>query len=621
MFDSGVDQRGGGSRTRGAWGLVATAADVALLAEATESARVENRAAARKVLAAGALWDAWIERDVELGSGKISDCGNAAIAELVVRLGCSRTVAESHASLGIDLRLRLPLTRAAFEAGDLDLARARAISRETTGLSVATVAALEPQILAAARHLSPGPLATEIDRLVVAYSPDEAAAQRENTQRWQRRVVNRRGRGCSTVEVTVSPEEGQAIMQLVAEFAGTVCRHDLRGAQERLVDSVLALVHGEAHLACTCERDDCDAPKADALPGRRAPLTQITMDVATLLGLLAQPAYLHGHGLIDPELARQLAENGTWQAMLTEVLQLAEELGLVDHEDADVAAVARPAAANSHAPCDEATPTLSNAPAGESGSPRTAPDVTKPDVVVSDRTAPTGDDAAEHPEPGSEAPEPPPRFCVRSFLTRGSRRAAGPVPDPRKPATAVSSPPHLPPTSVGTMTDAILAAVRANPALAHGIHRDGHGGLLVPPSGALTYRPDAATAALVRARDRHCRFPGCSRPVEQCQLDHIVEYLAWDPISGGWTIVSNLQCLCAFHHQLKTLGLWQVVILGGPRASAHALLWTSTLGSTAVTLAGGTSGAADLASLRPRVTGRAAPAVTVPSTDPEAPPF
>ncbi|MFD1813531.1 DUF222 domain-containing protein [Rhodococcus gannanensis] len=170
--------------------------------------------------------------------------------------------------------------------------------------------------------------------------------------------------------MTVSPEEGEAVMQLLGEFARTVCAQDRRGAQEKLVDSILALVHGEPYLACTCGRDDCDAPKGDALPGRRAPLTQITLDVATLLGLMSEPAYLHGHGLIDPELARQLAASGTWQAMLIELHELADELGLVDHAD-------------------------------DPRHPEAGP----------------GDEGSEHGEPL--------RYCVRSFLARGKRLARG----------------------------------------------------------------------------------------------------------------------------------------------------------------------------------------------------
>ena len=92
-------------------------ADVAALDEVVRSCRAENRFAARKVLAAGRFWESWIERDVRLGSGDIVDCGNGAVAELAVRMGCSKTVAESHASLGMDLRLRLPLARVTSRYG------------------------------------------------------------------------------------------------------------------------------------------------------------------------------------------------------------------------------------------------------------------------------------------------------------------------------------------------------------------------------------------------------------------------------------------------------------------------------------------------------------------------
>lgn len=273
------------------------------LTEATETARGENTCAALKVLAAGRFWESWIERDVRLGSGDITDCGNNAIAELAVRWGCSRTVAQGHAELGMDLRLRLPRVRAAFEAGDLDCARVRVIARDTSGLRPETVAALEAEIVAAARRLTPGPLAGEIFRLICEYSPEEAAEQREFEQRG-RRVVRRSRGSSSVIEVTVSPEEGAQFMQLVAEMAATVCPHDLRGAQQRMADAVMAIMHGEPHLVCQCERENCTASRRASLPGRRAPLTQITVDVATLVGLLSRPAYLHGHGFIGPQALR-----------------------------------------------------------------------------------------------------------------------------------------------------------------------------------------------------------------------------------------------------------------------------------------------------------------------------
>jgi hypothetical protein len=47
----------------------------------------------------------------------------------------------------------------------------------------------------------------------------------------------------------------------------------------------------------------------------------------------------------------------------------------------------------------------------------------------------------------------------------------------------------------------------------------------------------------VIARDRHCRFPGCSQPPAACHPHHII------PRSeGGPTSLTNMLLLCTFHH-------------------------------------------------------------------------
>ena len=61
------------------------------------------------------------------------------------------------------------------------------------------------------------------------------------------------------------------------------------------------------------------------------------------------------------------------------------------------------------------------------------------------------------------------------------------------------------------------------------------------------YRPSAALANFIRARDLCCRFPGCDKPAEVCDLDHTVPYCL-----GGPTHPSNLKLLCRLHHLLKT---------------------------------------------------------------------
>jgi len=68
------------------------------------------------------------------------------------------------------------------------------------------------------------------------------------------------------------------------------------------------------------------------------------------------------------------------------------------------------------------------------------------------------------------------------------------------------------------------------------------------------YRPSAVTADFIRWRDLTCRWPGCDRPVERCDIDHTVPY------PFGPTHPSNNKPYCRTHHLLKTfytaLGGW-----------------------------------------------------------------
>lgn len=85
------------------------------------------------------------------------------------------------------------------------------------------------------------------------------------------------------------------------------------------------------------------------------------------------------------------------------------------------------------------------------------------------------------------------------------------------------------------------------------------------------YRPTPAQQRLLRARDRHCRAPGCRMPARRCQLDHNHEHHL-----GGPTAIGNLACLCVRHHTLKTETGWTVT----PHPDG-TLEWTSPSGRTA----------------------------------------
>lgn len=93
-----------------------------------------------------------------------------------------------------------------------------------------------------------------------------------------------------------------------------------------------------------------------------------------------------------------------------------------------------------------------------------------------------------------------------------------------------------------------------------------------PVTGAVlrtdTYQRTAAIDRHLRARDRHCRWPGCTAPAVRCEVDH-----THDHALGGATDVSNLAHLCQRHHTQKQFTRWKVRQLPG-----GVLEWTSPTG-------------------------------------------
>ncbi|MXS76300.1 HNH endonuclease [Microbacterium sp. CSI-V] len=83
-----------------------------------------------------------------------------------------------------------------------------------------------------------------------------------------------------------------------------------------------------------------------------------------------------------------------------------------------------------------------------------------------------------------------------------------------------------------------------------------------------TYHRTAAIDRHLRARDRHCRWPGCVAPAVRCEVDH-----TYDHALGGPTDVRNLAHLCQRHHTQKQFTRWKVRQL-----PAGILEWTSPTG-------------------------------------------
>ncbi len=97
-----------------------------------------------------------------------------------------------------------------------------------------------------------------------------------------------------------------------------------------------------------------------------------------------------------------------------------------------------------------------------------------------------------------------------------------------------------------------------------------------PVSGAVLavdrYRPNKDLIRHLRARDEHCRFPGCRTSARRCDVDHTI-----DAAAGGATTAGNLSHLCRRHHTLKHHTDWTV-----RQRPGGVLEWSSPAGRSYV---------------------------------------
>jgi hypothetical protein len=73
--------------------------------------------------------------------------------------------------------------------------------------------------------------------------------------------------------------------------------------------------------------------------------------------------------------------------------------------------------------------------------------------------------------------------------------------------------------------------------------------------GRTRYRPTVAMTEFVQVRDHTCRFPGCNRPSQACEIDHTVD---WQ--HGGETRTPSLAAFCSSDHHLKDTPGWHYTL-------------------------------------------------------------
>ncbi len=317
--------------------------------------RVEAHACARKHAAVAELIRRRPERGCALeGPAQMPGAFDEFTArELGAALGESRGVAEDMLSLGYELAVSLPGTRAAFGSGVLGRRKAVIIAAATRLLDPAEARAAEAMVLDRAGALTPPALRAAITRAVMDVAPDKARKRREHeaektrVERWAEASGNA---GLAGRELP--PAQVLAADQRVTAWAKELRRAGLEGGMDALrarayLDILLGMdsrpAAGPPGDGQTADRPGggtgggsgpCDpagprapapgGPPAGMIPPGFAGHVTLTVPEATLTGRAHRPGELSGIGPVDPDLARDLAQaaarnpRSTWCLTVTD---------------------------------------------------------------------------------------------------------------------------------------------------------------------------------------------------------------------------------------------------------------------------------------------------------------
>src|SRR5271165_1309216 len=281
--------------------------------------------------------------------------------ELAHVLAESRGRAEDLLTVALIIAGKLPGTRAALRDGIIRLDKAQIIACAAANLDPGEARAAEALVLDRAGRLTPGGLRAAIARAVIEVAPDKARKRREQAardarvQRWAEDSGN-----AALMGRELPPAEVLAADQRITAWA--------RELKKAGLDGDMDVLRARAYLDILLGKDSrprqdaaggpdgagpagggpqdprggdgpepaspdgpagCPTagPCASAVPAGFAGRINLTIPLATQLGLADRPGEIHGIGPIDPALARDLAGAAAQNPKTTWCVTVTDEQG------------------------------------------------------------------------------------------------------------------------------------------------------------------------------------------------------------------------------------------------------------------------------------------------------
>lgn len=258
--------------------------------------------------------------------------------DISTALRLSAGTAQSRIDVARTLVNHLPNTCSALATGDISLAHANVIAKETAaairdGLSEIQIFEVEKRAIAHAEFHTPAQVANQVRTSLARIAPDTFEETVSRARDTRRVSCYNDSDGMSTVVAILPAADAQIVMNAIESFIR------LAGAENSDANGKVNTDAFFSNKSATAggsngakDTRGADMKRADALtaiaaasltaspvtPHRRPISINVTIDLPTLLGLAENPGQLSGYGAIPASVARELASDGKWKRFITD---------------------------------------------------------------------------------------------------------------------------------------------------------------------------------------------------------------------------------------------------------------------------------------------------------------
>lgn len=248
--------------------------------------------------------------------------------DISTALRLSAGTAQSRIDVARTLVNHLPNTCSALATGDISLAHANVIAKETAaairdGLTEYQIFEVEQRAIAHAEFHTPAQVANQVRTSLARIAPEtfeDTVARARDTRRVS---CYSDSDGMSTVVAILPAADAQVVMNAIESFI-RLTSEDSGTANGNKLNSLGSPFAKDTRSTDMKRADALTAIAAASLsaspvaPHRRPISINVTIDLPTLLGLAENPGQLAGYGAIPASVARELASDGKWKRFITD---------------------------------------------------------------------------------------------------------------------------------------------------------------------------------------------------------------------------------------------------------------------------------------------------------------